>query len=190
MKLVVGLGNPGPQYAATRHNVGFMVAERLAARAGVSLQQKKFQGYFGRGRLDGEDLAILLPQTFMNCSGASVGPACKFLNLDAEHLIVVHDDIDLPFGALRIKVGGGHAGHNGLRDIVKVLSGDFCRIRIGVDRPQHGNVADYVLKPFAGEERQKLETVLDEAVAALKVLLAQGAQQAMNEFNGRNILNE
>ena len=189
MKLIAGLGNPGPQYTATRHNVGFMVAERLAARAGISLKRKNFQGFYGVGRVAGEETAILLPQTFMNCSGSSVGPAIKSLGLDPGDLIVIHDDIDLPFGTLRIKLGGGHGGQNGLRDIVKVIGGDFCRIRVGIDRPQHGDVADYVLKPFASAERQGLKTVLDEAVAALEVLLTQGTPQAMNEFNGRKILN-
>jgi PTH1 family peptidyl-tRNA hydrolase len=189
LKLIAGLGNPGPQYSTTRHNVGFMVVEQLAARAGISLKRKNFQGFYGVGRVAGEEAAILLPQTFMNCSGASVGPAIKSLGLDPGDLIVIHDDIDMPFGSLRIKVGGGHGGQNGLRDIIKVIGGDFCRIKVGIDRPQHGDVADYVLKPFASVERQELTTVINEAVDALEVLLTQGNQQAMNEFNGRKILN-
>ena len=136
MKLIAGLGNPEGRYADTRHNVGFMVARQLAGKAGIALKRQGHQGIYGAGRLAGEEATILLPQTYMNLSGASVGSACKSLGLAPGDLIVIHDDIDLSFGSLRIKSGGGHGGHNGVRSICQVLgSGDFLRVKIGVGRP-------------------------------------------------------
>ena len=117
MKLIVGLGNPGTQYAETRHNIGFMVAIHLAERAGIALKRKGYQGFYGVGRVAGEEAAILLPQTYMNRSGESVTPAYQSLGVTLGDLLVVHDEIDLAFGCLRIKNGGGHGGHNGLRSI-------------------------------------------------------------------------
>lgn len=188
MKLVVGLGNPGERYAETRHNIGFMVASRAAARAGIALKRQGFQGIYGVGRLVGEEAAVLLPQTFMNRSGASVAPACQSLGVKPGDLIVVHDEIDLPFGILRIKVGGGHGGHNGLRSITEALGhGDFIRLRLGVGRPPAGgDVSGYVLSRFNSAERQALDELLDQAVAALETILARGSAVAMNEFNSRD----
>jgi len=187
MKLVAGLGNPGERYAATRHNVGFMVVQRLAAAHGVALKKKIYQGLCGGGRVAGVEATLLLPQTFMNLSGISVGSACKSLGIGPGDLIVVHDEIDLPFGALRLKVGGGHGGHNGLRSICSVLgSADFMRLRVGVGRPPQGSdVAGYVLNPFSARERSDLDQVLAAATEALQTLLSQGSAAAMNEFNNR-----
>ncbi len=185
MKLVAGLGNPESRYAATRHNIGFMAAQRLAEQAGIALKRQGYQGVYGVGRIAGEEVTILLPQTYMNLSGASVGSACRSLGIDPGDLIVVHDDIDLPFGTLRIKSGGGHGGHNGIRNICQALgSGDFFRVKIGVGRPPAGgDVAGYVLNPFSAEERQKLDQVIENSAQALTILLKSGLQQAMNEFN-------
>lgn len=189
MKLVVGLGNPGVKYAGTRHNIGFVVAEELARRSGVSLKKSGYQGIYGVGRVGGEEAAILLPQTFMNLSGVSVAAACKSLGAEPGDLIVVHDDIDLSFGTLKIKVGGGHGGHNGIRSICGVLGGgDFIRVKIGVGRPPAGgDVAGYVLNPFAAAERSRLDTVVNHSATAIETLLARGVMQAMNEFNSRDI---
>lgn len=191
MKLVAGLGNPGERYAATRHNVGFMVLQRLAAAHNIALKRKAHQGLCGVGRVAGTETTLLLPQTFMNLSGASVGSACKSLGIGPGDLIVVHDEIDLPFGALRIKVGGGHGGHNGLRSICGVLgSGDFLRLRIGVGRPpQGGDVSGYVLNPFSAQQRCDLESFLEGAALALETLLGKGSAAAMNEFNNRTFAN-
>jgi PTH1 family peptidyl-tRNA hydrolase len=188
LKLVVGLGNPGERYAETRHNVGCMVAARLAARAGIALKRQGYQGLYGVGRLVGEEATLLLPQTFMNRSGASVAPACQSLGVSPGDLIVVHDEIDLPFGTLRIKVGGGHGGHNGLRSIIDALGhGDFVRARFGVGRPTaDGDVSNHVLNRFASAERQVLDGLLDQAVAAVETILARGPAVAMNEFNSRD----
>ena len=189
MKLVAGLGNPGEQYQATRHNIGFMVAERFASRFGVQLKKKGHQAVFGVGRCNGEEITVLLPQTFMNLSGASVGSALKSLGVDPGDLIVIHDDIDLPFGQLKFKCGGGHGGHNGIRHICQVLGhGDFVRCKIGVGRPaEGGEVVSHVLKPFNAAERKSLDRLLDGAVEALQVVIGQGLAAAMNEFNNRDL---
>jgi PTH1 family peptidyl-tRNA hydrolase len=189
LKLVAGLGNPGSKFAGTRHNIGFMVAEELAARSGISLKKNGYQGIYGVGRVAGEEVTILLPQTFMNLSGVSVVSACKSLGVDPGDLIVVHDDIDLSFGTLKIRVGGGHGGHNGIRSICGVLGrGDFVRVKIGVGRPPAGgDVAGFVLNPFGAAERARLEAVVANSAAAVETLLARGAAQAMNEFNNRDI---
>jgi len=187
--LVAGLGNPGPRYARTRHNAGFLVAEQLAARQNIRLKVKSHQGLFGVGRISGREVALLLPQTFMNLSGACVGSAYRSLGIDPGDLIVIHDDIDLPFGTLRLKSGGGHGGHNGLRHIIQVLGhGDFVRLRIGVDRPHPGeDAAHYVLRDFSAAERAQLEKVWDRAIEAVLAVIEKGLQQAMNEFNNRTI---
>lgn len=189
MKLVVGLGNPGERYAETRHNIGFMVVAMAAGRAGIALKRQGYQGLYGVGRLAGEETTLLLPQTFMNRSGASVAPACQSLGVAPGDLIVVHDEIDLPFGALRIKVGGGHGGHNGLRSINASLGhGDFLRLRLGVGRPMvGGDVSGHVLSRFAPEERKFLEEYLGAAVEALELLLRRGPHEAMNSYNNREL---
>lgn len=190
MKLVVGLGNPGERYADTRHNIGFMAAARLAARAGIAIKRQGYQGVYGVGRAVGEEVTILLPQTFMNRSGACVAPACQSLGLSPGDLIVVHDEIDLPYGCLRIKAGGGHGGHNGLRSIVLALGhGDFVRMRLGIGRPPAGgDVSGYVLSRFASSERAQLEGYLDAAADALELLLQRGPNEAMNSYNNRELL--
>lgn len=190
MKLVVGLGNPGERYAETRHNIGFMVVSRAAARAGIALKRQGYQGIYGVGRLVGEEAAVLLPQTFMNRSGASVAPACQSLGMKPGDLIVVHDEIDLPFGTLRIKVGGGHGGHNGLRSITEALGhGDFIRLRLGVGRPATGgDVSGHVLSRFASSERAQLDDYLDAATEALEFLLRRGPNEAMNAYNNRELI--
>lgn len=188
MKLIAGLGNPGAKYTGTRHNVGFMVAEALAAAAGVSLKKKGHQGLYGVGRVAGQECTILLPQTYMNLSGVSVGSAIKSLGLTPGDLIVVHDDIDLAFGTLKLRVGGGHGGHNGIRNIREVLgNGDFVRLKVGVGRPAGaGDVAGHVLSAFSSSERSLLDRVLTGSVQALTLLLDRGVGAAMNEFNNRD----
>ena len=187
LKLIVGLGNPGPEYAETRHNIGFMVVTRAAERAGISIKRKAHQGVLGVGRWGAEEVAFLLPQTYMNRSGASVSSACQSLGVSPGDLIVVHDEIDLPFGSMRVKVGGGHGGHNGLRSIGGVLDNTgYVRLRMGVGRPPAGgDVSRYVLNRFASAERSELTGWIDTAVDALEVLLDNGPQEAMNRYNTR-----
>ncbi|HEY5673732.1 MAG TPA: aminoacyl-tRNA hydrolase [Malonomonas sp.] len=189
MKLLVGLGNPGDKYAGTRHNAGFQVAERVAARHRIALKKKGYQGIYGVGRVAGEEISILLPQTFMNCSGASVNAAYKSLGCTPGDLIVIYDDLDLPFGRLRIRPDGGHGGHNGMRDIVGLLGcTDFIRLKVGIGRPERGDVTSHVLGRYSAEENRLLPQMLDLAADAVEIILAEGALAAMNRFNSCNLL--
>lgn len=184
--LIVGLGNPGSKYEGTRHNIGFDAVERLARRHAISLAQTKFHGRYGTGIIERHDVVLLQPQTFMNLSGQSVAPAMKFYGLDFEHVIVVHDELDLPLGALRVKVGGGHGGHNGLRDIVAKTGGrDFVRLRLGIGRPEHGNVTSHVLTSFRPDEQPAASELVEVACDALELLLREGPTAAQNRYNSK-----
>ncbi|MDO9081598.1 MAG: aminoacyl-tRNA hydrolase [Desulfuromonadales bacterium] len=181
---MVGLGNPGSKYEGTRHNIGFMVARRVAEQSGIALKRQGHQGIYGVGCIAGIETMILLPQTFMNVSGTSVTSAYKSLGIPPGDLIVIHDDIDLPFSRLRLRIGGGHGGHNGIRSISATIgTGDFCRLKIGVGRPPAGDVADYVLGNFDATERQQLPELLDLAVQVIETIATRGSATAMNEFN-------
>ncbi len=189
MKLLVGLGNPGDKYAGTRHNIGFQVAERVAERHCIALKKKGYQGVYGVGRAAGEETTILLPQTFMNRSGASVNAAYKSLGLSPGALIVIYDDLDLPLGRIRVRPDGGHGGHNGMRDIIALAGfSDFLRIKVGIGRPERGDVTSYVLGRFNAEEKKLLPQVLDLAADAAEMLLCDGPIEAMNRFNNCNLL--
>jgi len=166
-----------------------MVAERLAMSSGISLKRKGHQGLYGTGRINSVEATVLLPQTFMNLSGASVGSALKSLGVTPGDLIVVHDDIDLPFGRIKFKCGGGHGGHNGLRHIRQVLGhGDFVRCRLGVGRPSgEGDVVAHVLKPFSNAEQKVLDQVIDGAADAVRLVIAEGLEAGMNTYNNRDL---
>jgi len=183
VKLVVGLGNPGGKYAGTRHNIGFQVVERLAARNGVVLDQKKFDGRFGRGRIGPVDVGILEPLTFMNLSGDVVAQALRYLPVEdvARDLLVVVDDVDLPFGRLRLRSGGGGGGQKGLTHIIaRIGRKDFMRLRFGLGRPPaHMNTADYVLQRFSPDERGVLSERIEEAARAIEHALDEGIDSAM-----------
>ncbi|MBK9259187.1 MAG: aminoacyl-tRNA hydrolase [Polyangiaceae bacterium] len=189
MFLVVGLGNPGKAYASHRHNVGFMVVEDLASRVRADSFREKFSGLVARATLGDEQAMLLEPQTYMNQSGRSVQPALAFHKIAPTNLIVVHDELDLPFGQVRLKVGGGHAGHNGLRSIVAhVGTGDFIRLRVGIGRPPpgfQGEVADYVLSSFDAVERANLPDILKLAAETVLEVAARGVAAAMNVRNAR-----
>lgn len=161
MKLFVGLGNPGAKYAANRHNIGFMALDRIAADHGFGAWQKKFQAEFCQGTLGGEKTALLKPLTFMNLSGQAVGEAMRFYQLDPADLIVFHDELDLAPGKLRLKQGGGHAGHNGLRSIHAHLGPDYARVRLGIGHPGHKDrVSTYVLSDFAKSDQDWLDDLM------------------------------
>ncbi len=185
MYFVVGLGNPGAKYADTRHNVGFWVIDRLADEAGVTVFEKKFKARLARACIDGEDCFLMKPETFMNLSGESVGPALGFHKKSVDHLVVVHDDVDLEVGRLKLKRGGGHGGHNGLRSLAQHLpSPGYVRVRIGIGRPPpRWDTAAYVLGKFASEEQADVERAVSEAADAVKVILTEGIDRAMNRFN-------
>jgi PTH1 family peptidyl-tRNA hydrolase len=183
--LVVGLGNPGPEYARTRHNLGFMVTDRLAAAWSASWRSK-FSGRVAEARDGDLRLALLQPLTYMNVSGRSVAAALRFYKLEPDALVVVHDEIDLDVGDVRAKWGGGLAGHNGLRSLRESLgTADFARVRIGVGRPERGDrqpVADWVLRPFPPDV--DVEALVDRGVECTLAVLREGADAAMRRWNG------
>ena len=187
--LIVGLGNPGPEYRATRHNVGWLALDELVREAGGAGAKKKFQGEYVRAALEGSECVLLRPMTFMNESGRSVQPAAAFFRVAPRDVIVLHDELDLPLGDVRVKVGGGHAGHNGLRSIIEHLgTPDFVRVRLGVGRPPAGftgDVADYVLSGFAASERTRADDMAVLGAKTVVRILGQGVDRAMNEANTR-----
>jgi PTH1 family peptidyl-tRNA hydrolase len=189
MLLVVGLGNPGKQYASHRHNVGFMAVDALASAARADPFREKFSGLFARAEIGMEPAILLKPMTYMNDSGRSVQPALAFFKMEPGRMIVLHDELDLPFATVRLKIGGGHAGHNGLRSIIAhVGTGDFMRARIGVGRPPpgfRGDPADYVLSSFDPVEQATLPDILKQAVESVLDVALRGPSAAMNTRNAR-----
>lgn len=184
--LIVGLGNPGPKYAGHRHNIGFLVADELADQWGAPGFREKFQGEYTKVSLGEQDVIILKPLTYMNLSGESVQPAMHFFRVPLERVICIHDELDLPFGEVRLKVGGGTAGHNGLKSLVQQCGGpDFVRCRMGIGRPADKRPAHaYVLSDFSPEEAPRLTETIDQAVAMLREVVVEGPIHAMNRFHG------
>ena len=189
MLLVVGLGNPGREYAAHRHNVGFMAVDELARRTGADAFRDRFSGVCARAEIAGEPAILLKPMTFMNDSGRSVQPAMAFFKVAPRELVLIHDELDIPFGDVRIKFGGGHAGHNGLRSIMAAVStGDFGRLRLGIGRPPQdfrGDVASFVLSGFSAEERASLPELLEKAGDTVLDIVRRGFDAAMKARNTR-----
>ena len=185
----MGLGNPGAAYRLTRHNVGYMVVDRLALRHGISLDKQRFKSVFGSGKVDGRHVILAKPMTFMNLSGPSVRDLATFFDLDTENVLVIHDDIDVVFGKLKIKEKGGDGGHNGVRSLIVAWGSDeFVRIRIGIGRPQMDNdVSAYVLGRFDAEQEKQLSDVISTAEHAVKTVLFEGVSEAMNRFHGKTI---
>jgi len=184
--LVVGLGNPGPQYAKTRHNVGFMVADLLAARMGASFKVHKRSGAeVATGRLGGRSVVLAKPRTYMNESGRHVGPLAKFYSVDPGDVVVIHDELDIDFGRVRLKLGGGEGGHNGLRSIANALgTKDFQRVRIGIGRPPgRKDPAAFVLEPFNATERAEVPTLCELAADACELLVQVGLEPAQNQVH-------
>ena len=187
--LVVGLGNPGPDYAETRHNVGFGVVELLAARAGGGRFSKhRTNADVFEGRLAGRRVVLAKPRTYMNESGGPVRGLLDWSKLPVEDLVVIHDELDIPFGAVRLKRGGGEGGHNGLRSVTRSTgSKDYLRVRVGIGRPPgRQDPADFVLRDFSSTERKELDLLLVEAADALELLLAKGLEAAQNEVHPRS----
>jgi peptidyl-tRNA hydrolase, PTH1 family len=184
--LVVGLGNPGPTYAATRHNVGYLVTDALATRMGAAFKtHPSKRADVVEGRLAGERTVLGRCRSYMNESGGPVSTLTSYFDVEPDHLVVVHDEVDLPFGGLRVKLGGGDNGHNGLRSVRQSLgTGDFFRVRLGVGRPpgQQG-VHDFVLKPYSSAERKDLPVYVEEAADAVESLLAHGLDATQSAYN-------
>jgi peptidyl-tRNA hydrolase, PTH1 family len=190
--LVVGLGNPGPQYAGNRHNVGAMVVAELAADLGVKLSAHRSRAQVGEARLapsgarPGERVVLAVPTSYMNESGGQVTSAVRFFKVEPERLLVVHDELDLPFGDLMLKLGGGEGGHNGVRSISRSLgTRDFSRLRIGIGRPPgRMDAADFVLRDFSGTERKELPFLVTDAVEAVDAVIREGWVKAQERVNG------
>ena len=187
VKLIVGLGNPGSEYEQTRHNAGFWFLDAIARQHNLFFkQEKKFFGETARFTLQGEEVWLLKPQTFMNLSGQSVQALAHFYKIGLNEILVVHDELDLPPGTVRLKQGGGHGGHNGLRDIASKMGGNnFLRLRIGIGHPGNKNmVSNYVLKKAGQDEQIDIERSIAQAMNVLPLVIAGDTQKAMNQLHG------
>lgn len=185
--LIVGLGNPEKKYAANRHNVGFHVLDRLAAKLGVSITDRRFQGWFGKAVVGRHTMLLLKPTTFMNASGTAVAQAARFYKIPPEQVAVVYDDIDLEFPRLRLRAGGSHGGHRGVESVIAALgTRAFPRVRIGVGRPPAGvDPIEHVLSDFTPAEQADIERTIDQAVEAALSLVTDGLEKTMTRFNRR-----
>lgn len=186
IKLIAGLGNPGSQYQNTRHNAGFWFIERLANDFNIPLSyDKKFHGQVGRGNIYGQEVRLLMPETFMNRSGQAVAPLTKFYNIAADEVLIAHDELDIPAGSIKLKTGGGHGGHNGLKDIVPHLGQNFHRLRVGIGRPDHSSlVSNFVLSKPSLDDKISIDAALDCAISSLKDIMAGDLEKARNQING------
>ena len=188
MKIVVGLGNPGTAYSRNRHNVGFMCLSYFARKQGIQLDKKLGKARTGTGKINGESMLLARPQTFMNLSGQAVGRLVEKFDINLDDLIVIHDDLDLPLGRIRVRSGGGPGGHNGIHSIIASLrSQNFTRIRVGIGRPVSGDnddVISFVLGDFTPEERKIITPVIPRVSEAILCVLTEGVTEAMNRYNG------
>lgn len=183
--LLVGLGNPGPQYARTRHNMGFWVLDRVAGRLGVRLTKPAFHGTWAQHADDGVRLGLLKPQGFMNCSGEAVGECARYWKIDPSEILVAHDDLDLRLGQMKLAHDRGAAGHNGVASVTEHLGTQaYWRLRIGIGRPQDGeDSVEYVLTPFAKDEWAAVDTVVEQAADAMQMWYREGPRQVMQTFH-------
>lgn len=190
MKIFVGLGNPGAEYSKTKHNVGFMLADKLAEKIGAENWREKFNALVAENFFDGEKILIVKPQTFMNLSGEAVGPLTDFYKIPAENLIVAHDDMDLPVGTVRLRPKGSGGGHHGVESIIQHLGGEknFPRVRIGIGRPpENWSVNNHVLSPFNSDDAEKISNAIENLVPAVICIFQDGIDMAMNKFNPKKI---
>ncbi|MBU48408.1 MAG: aminoacyl-tRNA hydrolase [Deltaproteobacteria bacterium] len=187
MWLLVGLGNPGSRYARDRHNIGFRIIEHLSHTYDIPLSEKKYKSFFGRGSIHHTPVVLVQPQTYMNLSGEAVAPLQKKFDIPLDQILIIHDELNLDFGRLRLKQGGGAGGHNGLRSLHASLgSPDYPRLRVGIGRPAKGaDIAEYVLAPFTDEETQALPSIIQDASDMLACCCRDGLTQAMNRWNRR-----
>lgn len=182
--LIVGLGNVGNAYEDTRHNAGFWFVEAFAKAYNINLSyDKKFHGTVGRGTVLGTDIRVLMPDTLMNLSGKAVAPMVKFFDISPNRLLVAHDELDIDCGLVKLKTGGGHGGHNGLRDIIPHIGADFHRLRIGIGRPEHGSVANFVLSKPSLNERIAIDGAIEHALAQSQLIVSGDTQKARTLIN-------
>lgn len=185
MKVIIGLGNPGKKYEDTRHNAGFMAIDKISEKWAIPVQQNKFRAHVGEGRLNGEKVLLVKPQTYMNLSGESVAEILKFYKLVPDELVVIYDDLDLPTGQLRLREKGSAGGHNGIKSMIQHLgTQDFKRIKVGIGRPEPGrSVSDYVLQSFPAAERALIDEAVSLAAEAAAMWTAEPFPKVMNHFN-------
>jgi peptidyl-tRNA hydrolase, PTH1 family len=187
LKLIAGLGNPGIRYRISRHNAGFLVLDQLALQQSISIEQNIFAAHVGKGKIAGTPVLLVKPQTFMNLSGIAIRKLADYFRIETEDVIVVHDDLDLPFQTIRLKAGGGHGGHKGLISIMDHLGGQgFIRVRFGIGRPDRKTMVEgYVLEPFSAEETCCLLQLTQRAAAAVTDILSSGIRAAMEKHHGK-----
>lgn len=185
MKVIAGLGNPGREYAQTKHNVGFLMVDALAAHLGVTEWREKYDAFIARARIGSEAILLVKPQTYMNESGRAIAPLMNFYKLEAEDLIVAHDDMDIPVGTIRIRKKGSSGGHNGIKSILAHLGDEhFARVRIGIGRPLPGwTVVNHVLAPFPPEDAAKVSEAIHYLVPAIECIVTEDVDKAMNRYN-------
>jgi PTH1 family peptidyl-tRNA hydrolase len=186
LKLVVGLGNPGRTYRWTRHNMGFLVIEQLARRHGIEVSRRSLHSLYGRGRIGDQEVLLAKPQTYMNLSGEAVSRLLRFFKIPPVNLIILHDDLDLPLGEVRIRRRGGHGGHRGVKSVIESLGReDFLRVKVGIGRPPNleQDPADFVLNPLSKAEKEVFGQQIEKSVEAVELLLQEGPETAMNRFH-------
>lgn len=185
MKIIVGLGNPGNEYAKTRHNVGFMLIDALAEHLNITLWKDKFNAQIAEGRIGAEKILLVKPQTYMNNSGEAVGPLMRWYKLKPEDIVVAHDDMDIPAGTIRIRKKGSSGGHNGIKSLISHIgSENFARVRLGIGRPLPGwSVVKHVLAPFPAEDKAEVDKAIDYLIPAVECIVSDGLDIAMNKYN-------
>lgn len=182
--LIAGLGNPGKEHSKNRHNIGFMTVDRLAAQHGIPMSRVQSRAIVGSGRVAGKQVLLVKPQTYMNRSGDALGPLVSYYRVPLENVLVIYDELDLPFGALRLRPSGGSGGHNGMKSIINHLGQEFPRMRLGIGRPPgRMEPADYVLRDFRGQEVEIADALIEDAAAAAAAYLTDGIDLAMTQHN-------
>lgn len=185
MHIIVGLGNPGKRYSATRHNVGFETIDLLAKRNNIDVKQLKHRALYGKGHINGKKVMLVKPQTFMNLSGQSLLDVVQFYKIDTENIIVVYDDVDIELGSIRVREKGSSGSHNGMKSIIYQIQTDqFPRVRIGIGKSQFGDLSDYVLSEFQKDEIPVILETIEKAALACETIVIEGVLAAMNKYNG------
>lgn len=185
MYLIAGLGNPGKKYSKNRHNTGYMAVEKIAEKAGIDISRTKFSAEYGKGQIEGENVILIKPLTYMNRSGEAIRAFADFFRIEDSEIIVIYDDIELPLGKLRIRKAGGAGTHNGMKSVVEQLgSTRFPRFRLGVGSPEHGDTINYVLGDFSEEEKKEVDKLIEKTVLAVFKMLETDIDMAMNMYNG------
>ena len=185
MYLIAGLGNIGRKYENTRHNTGFMAVDEIAKRNDIKISRTKFRAAYGKGKIAGEDVILIKPETYMNASGEAVWPFMDFFKIEPENIVIIYDDVELPLGTLRIRKSGGAGTHNGMKSVIEsVGTTGFPRFRLGVGSPEHGDLINYVLSDFSKEEKESMEELIDRTCKAVYTMLDKDIDMAMNRYNG------